>query len=99
LLSHGVAKSPPYGVTAFFQDLDILDVLAFPLGKGYLKGGSLPGEPNPVFEDFFHYGALYRLPFPQRHIIDYRESYRPVILIGDPGYHKTGLKGGSPSGR
>jgi hypothetical protein len=26
----GVAKSPPYGVTAFFQDLDILDVCLHP---------------------------------------------------------------------
>jgi len=26
----GVAKSPPYGVTAFFQDLDILDVCLRP---------------------------------------------------------------------
>jgi hypothetical protein len=27
---HGVAKSPPYGVTAFFQDLDILYVCLRP---------------------------------------------------------------------
>jgi hypothetical protein len=26
----GVAKSPPYGVTAIFQDLDILDVCLRP---------------------------------------------------------------------
>jgi hypothetical protein len=26
----GVAKSPPYGVTAFFQDLDILEVCLRP---------------------------------------------------------------------
>jgi hypothetical protein len=26
----GVAKSPPYGVTAFFQDLDIPDVCLRP---------------------------------------------------------------------
>jgi hypothetical protein len=26
----GIAKSPPYGVTALFQDLDILDVCLHP---------------------------------------------------------------------
>jgi hypothetical protein len=30
VLRDGVAKSPPYGVTAFFQDLDILDVCLRP---------------------------------------------------------------------
>jgi hypothetical protein len=29
----GVVKSPPYSVTAFFQDLDILDVCLEPLKK------------------------------------------------------------------
>jgi len=29
----GVAKSPPSGVTAFFQDFDILDVCLEPLKK------------------------------------------------------------------
>ena len=51
LKGDGVAKSPPYCVTAFFHDLDILDVCLRP-GKTTkpFRTKFLPGHPASFFE-------------------------------------------------